>query len=77
MLHELAQQALRVGKRVHADTGIDAAGASVVSEALADATEALGGTLEGRRAVLVGAGSMGGLAAAHLRRAAAAPRSWC
>ncbi len=72
VLHELAQQALRVGKRVHADTGIDTAGASVVSEALADATEALGGTLEGRRAVLVGAGSMGGLAAAHLRRAAAA-----
>ena len=32
------QQALRVGKRVHAGTGIDAAGASVVSEALADAT---------------------------------------
>ena len=37
VLHELAQQALRVGKRVHADTGIDTAGASVVSEALADA----------------------------------------
>jgi glutamyl-tRNA reductase len=36
-LHELSQQALRVGKRVHASTGIDAAGASVVSEALADA----------------------------------------
>ena len=66
-LHELAQQALRVGKRVHADTGIDAAGASVVSEALADA-----GELAGRRAVLVGAGSMGSLAAAHLRRAGVA-----
>ena len=68
VLHELAQQALRVGKRVHADTGIDTAGASVVSEALADATLALGG-LAGRRAVIVGAGAMGGLAAAHLRRA--------
>ena len=33
-LHELSQQALRVGKRVHTRTGIDAAGASVVSEAL-------------------------------------------
>ena len=42
-LHELAQQALRVGKRAHAETGIDAAGASVVSEALADAETALGG----------------------------------
>ncbi|HJT02568.1 MAG TPA: glutamyl-tRNA reductase, partial [Pseudonocardiaceae bacterium] len=34
-LHEVVQQALRVGKRVHAETGIDAAGASVVTEALA------------------------------------------
>lgn len=72
VLHELSQQALRVGKRVHASTGIDAAGASVVSEALADAASALGGSLAGGRAVLVGAGAMGGLAAAHLRRAGAA-----
>ncbi len=72
VLHELAQQALRVGKRVHADTGIDTAGASVVSEALADASDVLGGGLAGRRAVVVGAGAMGGLAAAHLRRAGAA-----
>jgi glutamyl-tRNA reductase len=55
VLHELAQQALRVGKRAHAETGIDAAGASVVSEALADAEAALGG-LAGRRALVVGAG---------------------
>jgi glutamyl-tRNA reductase len=67
-LHELAQHALRVGKRVHASTGIDAAGSSVVSEALADADLELGG-LSGRRAVVVGAGAMGALAAAHLRRA--------
>jgi glutamyl-tRNA reductase len=72
VLHELAQQALRVGKRVHASTGIDAAGASVVSEALADAAAALGGSLAGCRAVVVGAGAMGSLAAAHLRRAEAA-----
>ncbi len=72
VLHELVQQALRVGKRVHASTGIDTAGASVVSEALADAAAALGGSLAGRRAVVVGAGAMGGLAAAHLRRAGAA-----
>ena len=71
-LHELFQQALRVGKRVHARTGIDTAGASVVSEALSDAAGALGGALAGRRAVLVGAGAMGALAAAHLRRAGAA-----
>ncbi|MDQ3887571.1 MAG: glutamyl-tRNA reductase [Actinomycetota bacterium] len=74
-LHELVQQALRVGKRVHTETGIDAAGASVVSEALADASAALrggserGAALAGRRALVIGAGSMGGLAAAQLRRA--------
>jgi glutamyl-tRNA reductase len=72
VLHELAQQALRVGKRVHASTGIDAAGASVVSEALADAAVGLGQDLSGTRAVIVGAGAMGALAAAHLRRAGAA-----
>jgi len=67
-VHELTQNALRVGKRVHSETGIDHAGASVVSEALGDA-EAQLGTLVGKRALLVGAGAMGGLAAAHLRRA--------
>jgi glutamyl-tRNA reductase len=68
VLHELAQQALRVGKRSHAETGIDAAGASVVSEALADADGALDGLL-GRRALVIGAGSMGALACARLRHA--------
>ncbi len=72
VLHELAQQALRVGKRVHASTGIDAAGSSVVSEALTDVAAALGGSLVGCHAVVVGAGTLGGLAAAHLRRAGAA-----
>jgi glutamyl-tRNA reductase len=67
-LHELIQYALRVGKRVHAETGIDHVGASVVSEALNDAGITLGG-LAGRRALVVGAGSMGGLAAAALRKA--------
>jgi glutamyl-tRNA reductase len=44
----------------------------VVSEALADAETAFGGpgALAGRRALVVGAGSMGALSAAHLRRAA-------
>ncbi|MDQ6851269.1 MAG: glutamyl-tRNA reductase [Actinomycetota bacterium] len=67
VLHELAQTALRVGKRVHTDTGIDQAGASVVSVALDRATVALA-RLDGRRALVVGAGSMGALAAATLRR---------
>jgi len=34
VLHDLAQRALRVGKRVHSDTGIDQAAASIVSVAL-------------------------------------------
>ncbi len=36
-LHELIQTTLRVGKRVHTETGLDRLGASVVSEALAAA----------------------------------------
>jgi glutamyl-tRNA reductase len=67
VLHDLAQTALRVGKRVHSDTGIDKAGASVVSVALDHAEEILG-ELAGHRAVIVGAGSMGALAGASLRR---------
>ncbi|ACU95367.1 glutamyl-tRNA reductase [Saccharomonospora viridis] len=62
-LHELIQTTLRVGKRVHTETGLDRLGASVVSEALAAA-----GELSGRRALVVGAGSMGALATSQLRK---------
>jgi glutamyl-tRNA reductase len=41
LLHELMQQALRVGKRAHAETGIDAAGRTIVTAALAAATESI------------------------------------
>lgn len=67
VLHELTQTALRVGKRVHSETGIDRAGASIVSVAL-DRGEAALGSLPGRSALIVGAGSMGALAGATLRR---------
>jgi glutamyl-tRNA reductase len=67
-LHEMFQRALRVGKRVRSDTGIDRAGASLVSIGLAEAERTLG-PLAGRSALVVGAGSMGALAAATLRRA--------
>ena len=67
VLHDLTQTALRVGKRVHSDTGIDQAGASVVSVALDRASDALG-SFDGLRALIVGAGSMGALAGATLRR---------
>ncbi|MDC8985082.1 glutamyl-tRNA reductase [Mycobacterium marinum] len=68
VLHELAQRALSVGKRVHSETSIDAAGASVVSVALGIAERKLGG-LGAKTAVVIGAGSMGALSSAHLTRA--------
>ncbi len=68
ILHELAQRALSVGKRVHAETAIDSTGPSVVSVALDMADARLDG-LAGRNAVIVGAGSMGALSAKHLVRA--------
>jgi glutamyl-tRNA reductase len=67
VLHDLAQTSLRVGKRVHSETGIDRAGASIVSVALDRAEDVLG-SLAGRRALIVGAGSMGALSGATLRR---------
>jgi glutamyl-tRNA reductase len=66
-LHLIAQRALRVGKRVHAETGIDRAGASLVSVAL-DRVAGLLGDLAGRPVLVVGAGSMGALAATTLAR---------
>ena len=64
LLHELLQQALRVGKRAHAETGIDQAPRSMVTAALAQA-----GPLAGRRALVIGAGAMGSLAVSALVRA--------
>ncbi len=66
-LHELFQTALRVGKRAHSETGIDAAGQSLVSVALDQAALAVG-PLAGRDVLIVGAGSMGALSGATLRR---------
>src|SRR3954471_19952895 len=62
-LNEVVQQALRVGKRARNETGIDRAGASLVSVGLSRA-----GALAGRRALVVGAGSMSALAVATLAR---------
>ena len=65
VLNELVQRALRVGKRARTETGIDRAGRSLVGVGLERATVALGG-LAGRRALVVGAGSMSALAATML-----------
>jgi glutamyl-tRNA reductase len=66
-LGPLVEHALHAGKRVHAETGIDQAGRSLVSVGLDLAEQTLGG-LHGRNAVVVGAGSMSGLAGTTLRR---------
>jgi glutamyl-tRNA reductase len=88
LLHELMQQALRVGKRAHTETGIDRAGQSVVTAALGVAASALAGDhecllgidcehpvadLAGRPALVIGAGAMGSLSLATLARSGAGP----
>jgi glutamyl-tRNA reductase len=64
VLNTLFQQALRVGKRAHAETGIDRAAPTLVSAALDRACR----DLEGRRVVVVGAGAMAGLSVATVVR---------
>ncbi|MFF7752708.1 glutamyl-tRNA reductase [Streptomyces sp. NPDC007971] len=71
LLNDLFQQSLRVGKRAHSETGIDRAGQSLVTFGLEQL--AAGGDVQewaaGRRALVIGAGSMSSLAAATLARA--------
>lgn len=74
MLNDLFQQSLRVGKRAHSETGIDRAGQSLVTFGLDQMAQAIGGTDfgvwgKGKRALVVGAGSMSSLAATTLARA--------
>jgi glutamyl-tRNA reductase len=84
VLGELFQTALRVGKRAHAETDIDAAGRSLVTVGLASVVPSIAPEgwavgqvdgrswrelLEGSRALVVGAGSMSALAAATLAEA--------
>ncbi|QWC86096.1 glutamyl-tRNA reductase [Nocardioidaceae bacterium] len=66
-LNALFQQALRVGKRGHAETDIDHATPSLVGVTLERAAAWVDG-LEGRRVVVVGAGSMAALAVATATR---------
>ncbi|MFH8582021.1 glutamyl-tRNA reductase [Streptomyces zaomyceticus] len=70
LLNDLFQQALRVGKRAHSETGIDRAGQSLVTfglEQLADGTD-VDTWAKGKKALVIGAGSMSSLAAATLAR---------
>lgn len=87
VLTELFQTGLRVGKRAHAETGIDRAGRSLVTLGLAGVMPAVAAAgssagssagrteagswqelANGRRALIVGAGSMASLAASTLAR---------
>ncbi|MGZ4428285.1 MAG: glutamyl-tRNA reductase [Nocardioidaceae bacterium] len=70
-LNALFQQALRVGKRVHAETDIDRAAPSLVSVAVDRAVGHVG-SIDGKRVVVVGAGSMASLAVSTLHRMGAA-----
>lgn len=70
-LNVLFQQALRVGKRSHAETDIDRVAPSLVTAALERAAAHVG-DLSGKNVVVVGAGSMAGLAVATTARAGAA-----
>ncbi|MET8662708.1 glutamyl-tRNA reductase [Streptomyces tendae] len=74
LLNDLFQQALRVGKRAHSETGIDRAGQSLVTFGLEQLSA--GADVQqwarGKRALVIGAGSMSSLAAATLARAGVA-----
>ncbi|MET9620063.1 MULTISPECIES: glutamyl-tRNA reductase [unclassified Streptomyces] len=74
LLNDLFQQALRVGKRAHSETGIDRAGQSLVTfglEQLAAGAD-VDTWVKGKKALVIGAGSMSSLAAATLARAGVA-----
>lgn len=66
-LNSLVQHALRVGKRVHTETGVDSVSSSLVDAGLRRAQELIG-DLAGLRVLVVGAGGMGALAATAARR---------
>ncbi|WP_086791594.1 glutamyl-tRNA reductase [Streptomyces thermovulgaris] len=74
LLNDLFQQALRVGKRAHSETGIDRAGQSLVTFGLEQLSRSkdVPAWARGRKALVIGAGSMSSLAAATLARAGVA-----
>ncbi|MDW4909813.1 glutamyl-tRNA reductase [Streptomyces sp. ADMS] len=73
LLNDLFQQGLRVGKRAHSETGIDRAGQSLVTFGLQQLAGGRAGVpveswAAGKKALVIGAGSMSSLAAATLAR---------
>ncbi len=70
-LNDLVESALRVGKRVQAETRIDEAGRSLADEGFTALAER-GIAIEGATVVVLGAGSMASVAAAAAQRRGAA-----
>ncbi|GGB75170.1 glutamyl-tRNA reductase [Knoellia flava TL1] len=70
-LNTLLQQALRVGKRVHTETGIDDVSRSLVGAGLGLADGSVG-PVDGAHVLVIGAGGMGALAATTVSQAGAA-----
>jgi glutamyl-tRNA reductase len=68
VINQLVQSAIRVGKRARTETDINRAGRNLATLGLS-ALEHVVGPLEGRSALVIGAGSMGGVVVAALRRA--------
>ncbi|MCY7402664.1 MAG: glutamyl-tRNA reductase [Nocardioides sp.] len=66
-LNTLFQQALRVGKRAHAETEIDRAAPSLVGAALQRSSV----PITGARVLVIGAGAMASLAVSHVSRGGA------
>ncbi|MFI5844571.1 glutamyl-tRNA reductase [Catenuloplanes sp. NPDC051500] len=68
VLHQLVQSALRTGKAVRTRTGLNKAGRDLATVGIARFEEHIG-SLAGRHALIIGAGSMAAVVAAALRRA--------
>ena len=71
----LFHAATRTGRRVRQETTLGAAPDAFVALGADLAADALGGSLEGRTAAVVGAGQMASLAVKHLRRPEASATS--
>lgn len=68
VLQKLFREAVKSGRRIRRETAIDSGASSIVDVGVELAGRHLGGGLAGRTVTLVGAGTMGGLAADRLER---------
>lgn len=66
-MERFCSSALKVGKRVHHETGLNNHKVSMASLAIEKAQAVFGGSLKGRRVLLLGAGVMGVAAGRHLK----------